>query len=145
MPETVVERLRGDRLDRYWPLIEQELDAVPVIWNPWWTKDSLRTMIDAERVQCWGAGTEEVIRLVAFTQILVYPVQQVAQAFLLFGRDLDEHLPEMLATFERFGIANNCQSLEIIGRSGWESKLKSAGYTKTQVILHRPLANTRMQ
>lgn len=145
MNDSIVERLRGERLDYFWPTITRELDRIAFLWKPWWTLESIRERIDNEQVQCWAAGDAQTIRLVAFTQLVAYPQQCVAQAFLLFGTELDKHLPELLVVFERFGIANGCQSLEVVGRDGWQRRLKAAGFEKAQVVLQKNIANVRMQ
>ena len=64
----------------------------------------------------WGFGPKDEIRIFVFTQIIHFPANRVLQAFLCFGNSLDEALPIIEATFERFAMETECSRLEITGR-----------------------------
>jgi hypothetical protein len=117
-------RLRNEEIVYYWPWIEVELDRVRHIWCGHWTKGALYELSLEERFQVWGFGPSDQIRVFVFTQIIHYPANRVLQAFLCFGNSLDEALPIIEATFERFAMETGCKVFELSGRKGWERKLK---------------------
>jgi hypothetical protein len=117
-------RLRTEEVVYYWPFIDIELDRVPHIWCGHWTKDSLYELTMNDRFQLWGFGPPDQIRVFVFTQIVHYPANRILQAFLCFGNSLDEALPIIEATFERFAMETECKLFEIMGRKGWERKLR---------------------
>lgn len=139
MGEVIVEHLKGDRLAHFWPAISQELDDLSWLWAEYWTKDVLQNGADCGRFQVWAVGRDEVVSVILFSQVIVYPASTVFQVFLSFGNKLDEMLPMIIATLEQFARRNGCNSVEIVGRKGWERKLKSAGYRLDTVCVKRPI------
>jgi hypothetical protein len=117
-------RLRNEEIVYYWPWIDKELDRVPHIWSGHWTKDSLYELSMNDRFQLWGFGPKDEIRIFVFTQVIHFPANRILQAFLCFGNSLDEALPIIEATGERFAMETGCNMFEITGRKGWERKLK---------------------
>jgi hypothetical protein len=118
-------RLRSEDVKYYWPWIDRELDRIPQTWCGHWTKDSLYELTLNERFQLWGFGPPDKIQIFVFTQIVHYPANRILQAFLCFGNSLDDALPIIEATFERFAMETNCALFELSGRKGWERKLKN--------------------
>ena len=130
-------RLHREEIVYYWPWILDELDRVPHIWSGHWTKDSLYELSMAERFQVWGFGPKDEIRIFVFTQIIHFPANKVLQAFLCFGNSLNEALPIIEATFERFAMETQCELFELTGREGWKRKLK--GFRQDFVVLTKNL------
>jgi hypothetical protein len=124
-------RLRNEEIVYYWPWINEELDRIPQTWSGHWTKDSLYELAMNERFQVWGFGPKKEIRVFVFTQIIHFPANRVLQIFLCFGNSLDEALPIIEATLERFALETSCALVEITGRRGWERKLKNFHYDYT--------------
>lgn len=128
-------RLRNEEITYYWPWMEKELDRVPHIWCGHWTKESLYELTLNERFQLWGFGPKDEIRIFVFTQIIHFPANRILQAFLCFGNSLEEALPIIEATFERFAMETQCKLFELVGRKGWEKKLK--GFRHDYTVLSK--------
>jgi hypothetical protein len=136
-PQWEASRLRQEEIMFYWTWIDHELDRVQHIWCGHWTKDALRELAMNENFQVWGFGPRDQIRVIVFTQLVSYPIGNILQIFLAFGNSLEEAIPIMEATFERFAMETECRACEIHGRFGWERKLK--GFKREYVVLTRIL------
>lgn len=126
-------RLSTSDIVQLWPQVVEQLMCIPHIWTGRWTLDALYTLSINSRFQLWAFGPEEELRVIVFTQIIEYPASRVVQAFLCFGNSLDDALPIIEATLERFCIENECKTFELVGRRAWERKLK--GFTLDCVVL----------
>lgn len=139
MGEVIVEQLKGERLMHFWPAIAAELDQLQFLWADYWTKDVLLNGADCGRFQIWAAGKDMSASVILLSQIIVYPASTVFQVFLAFGNRLEEMLPMIVATLEQFARRNGCSSVEIVGRKGWERKLRADGYRLDTVCVKRSL------
>jgi hypothetical protein len=140
----VVEKFDRDRFEHFWPEISKELDTVPQIWADRWTKESIYQAVMMEHFQCWAAGDDSRIRVVMFTQVAVYPACNVLQVMIAFGNGIVKMLPSLDATMERFALACDCASIEIVGRPGWDKSLEPLGFKRTAVVVSRKLQPMRM-
>lgn len=125
--------------DFYWPKISEELDHIPHVWSQWWTKEALFTAVLERRMEVWAVGPKDMFTVILFTQVLNYPASRVLQVFLAFGRGIDEVLPTLDATLDRYASIQGCTSIEVIGRDGWEKKLQSVGFKPSSIVLSRPV------
>lgn len=130
------ERLSPEAFLSYWPMISQELDRIPHTWNTYWTKEFIRDAVMNGRFQIWGFGPPETVCLMVFTQVVYYPANMILEIILGFGNGLDDALPLIEATFERFAQEQNCTLCEIRnGRPGWSRKLDN--FKCTGITLRR--------
>lgn len=140
-----VELLGEEKFLRFWPSISVQLDTVPHTWDTYWTKETLREFVLSGRFQCWGIGPDQTATIICFTQIVCYPAGNIMKIFLAFGQGIDEAIPVLLATFEKFAIDNGCKLMEIPdGRGGWEPKLRKVGFRRLGVTLGRRVETTRI-
>jgi hypothetical protein len=128
-------RLRTEEILFYWPWIEVELNKIASVWCGHWTKEALREYAINERVQVWGFGPPDQIRIIAFTQLIDFPAGRVIQVFLCFGNSIDEAMPVIEATFERFAMETESKVCEILGRRGWLKK--APGFKEDYVVMSR--------
>lgn len=108
----------------HWPKIAQQLDYVKQYWEPWWTKEFLR-QCQVHGFTVWACGPEGEIRLFAWTQVVQMPAMSLFQIVLLLGNGLDRGLPALEACFEKAAKLCECEEFEILGRVGWEKKLRA--------------------
>lgn len=132
-PEFVVE---------HWEAMKKELDRIPHTWAPYWTKESMFECLTSGHWQAWGFGPTNVIRVTVFTTIALFPIGPVLQITLAFGNSLDALLPVMEATFERVAAVGNCVRCEIVGRPGWERKLRK--FKRIAVVLSRDVEREKV-
>lgn len=137
------ELMNVEAIDRYWPLIDKELDRVPQMWQPYYTKEFLREAALSGYFNVWGVGPSEEIHLVVFTRILEYPGAKVLRVFFAFGNHLAECLPSLTGALEKLANNTECDFCEIAGRIGWEKKVP--GFKRSGVTLLRPLKQFRVQ
>ena len=134
-----------ERFVEMWPHIQRELDRVPHVWDPWYTKQHIFNAVLAGQFQVWGAGHDGSPRIVLFTQIVFYPAAKVLQGILVLGNSLDRCADAIWAATEKFAKEQECDRIEILGRAGWERKLDRFGFRKVSVVLSANVNQTRMQ
>lgn len=140
----IVELLSNEKFELYWPDIEQKLDTIPHVWASWWTKESIQELTLNGRFQCWTVGDANEVSGVVFSQIIHYPAASILQVFLAFGLGMVDTIGVIDATLSRFGSANGCQFAEVMGRPGWEPKLREFGFKVPRVTMIKRLEPVRM-
>jgi len=136
-------RMSDEQYRFYWPSIERELDKVPHIWRPFFTKEYLRDIPLHQELYVWEAGIEGAMTIVIFAQFIQTPRGNGLSFKLALGNGLDECLPQLEATFEHLAQVMGCDFVEIYGRPGWLRKL--SGFKRDYVVLSRQLRNFRVQ
>lgn len=140
-----VEMLGPEQINHYWPFFAAELERVPHIWRPWWTLESLYDGALEGEMQIWCAGPGDLVRLVVFTKITNFPAARMLHCFLAFGNGLDDDaLDALVAQLQRFAKDFGCERAEIVGRAGWEQKLKKYGFKKDSVAMTLDFPNERL-
>ena len=73
---------------------------------------------------------------VVVTEIIQRPLQRVLNIKIMTGthREKWQHLVKEIEDFAWF---NNCDSMELVARPGWEKVLKRFGYKKSHVLLEK--------
>lgn len=105
--------------------INAQLETVRHLWEDYYTKDFITDMVLQQSWQAWAFEKQKgAVNIVVLTQIVQYPVSTVLQGVLVFGNSMEECLPMMEATLERFAQVTGCDFCEILqARVGWERKL----------------------
>lgn len=139
MGETLATPVRGGTVTfehylRYRNEIDVELDRIKPMWERRWTKQFIHEAVIRGMWQAWFFMSDDVIRMTVYTQVVDYPAARVLWVPLAFGNSLDEMLPVMEATLEKFGQEMGCDECEIIGRKGWGRKL-GPRFTEQAVLL----------
>lgn len=118
-------RLMPEEWGVQWPNISESLDLIPQYWADYWTKEYINYCVVEGAWQAWGFGTEPLqLNAIVLTHVVDFPANRFLQIPLAFGNHLEECLPLIEATLERFAIEAECDICEIVGRFGWERKLK---------------------
>lgn len=134
-----------EEFSRCWPEIQREMDRVPHIWAPWWTKEALFHSILAGQFQIWAAGHDGSVRLFLVTQIVNYPACRVLNSILMLGNSLDASMDALHAALEQFARNEGCARMEVLARPGFERKLAKYGLRKYGVALGTVVTQTRTQ
>lgn len=140
-PKMGVEIYLLDRkqVEHYWPRIEAELEAEPDLWSGWWTLDAIMEGVMNEVIQTWVVSFEEKIRSVFMTHILCAPAGRILQVFWIRGSLPDGALKRMLLALDHFGQHHNCLRISVVGRRGWERRLRDLGAVYDGTCLTRPI------
>jgi hypothetical protein len=134
---TAITLLEPPYFDYYWPQIERELDTIPHLWADRITKDDIYGAVQRKEMQVWAVGPSKTVTMVVFTQIINFGPAKALQVVFCFGGDLEEALPLLDATLERFAFVSGCSSIEVIGRKGWFRTLRPLGFHLDKVIMRR--------
>lgn len=126
--------LLGDELTAYWPQIWRDMEKVPHIWQLYWTREAIEEEVFLGRAQVWAAGPRLEfglqIRAVVLTRVLTYPKGRFLEGMFMFGNSLEEALPVLHATFQKFAMMQQCQNMLVQGREGWGAALKPLGFER---------------
>lgn len=112
-------------IDYHWPYVRDILRQIPDIWQDYWTLDSIFDCVMTGRWQAWGFGKSEgQMNVIVMTEVIQMPAKRFLKCQLAFGNSLDSMFPQIEATMERFAVEAGCDFCEVIGREGWEKKLR---------------------
>lgn len=78
---------------------------------------------------------DQTIYSVAVTCFVYYPLVTNVRVVLLSGEH--EKWADIIRIFEEFAKINDCHSVEIKGRKGWERVLRKRGYESKSVTLRK--------
>jgi len=121
-------------IDTLWPTLEIFLSRVAD--NKVHTEDIYNLCMDG----VWLLWVHQVpdtgdITSVAVTEFIEYPQTTNLKVLFLSG-DGGDWLSGM-SICERFARINQCESIEIHGRKGWERVLKTGGYSMSHITLNK--------
>lgn len=136
-------RLSDEQYAFYWPSIEQELDKVPHIWQPFFTKEYLRDIPLHQELLVWEAGVKGAMTIVIFAQFIQTPRGNGLSFRLALGNNLDACLPQLEATFEQLARVMGCSFVEVSGREGWLRKLP--GFKRDYTVMSKQVDNFMVQ
>ena len=136
-------RLSDEQYRFYWPSIERELDKVPHIWQPWFTKEYLRDIPEHQELYVWEAGIEGAMTIIIMGQFIRSPRGKGLSFKLALGNGLDAVMPQLEATFEHLAHTMECDYVEVVGREGWLRKLP--GFKRDYTVMSKQLRNFRVQ
>lgn len=137
--------LEGSALLLYWDQIWSDLEKIPHIWSRHWTKESIETSVFAGQMQVWAVGPPGLFNCIVFTTVMVYPAGRILQGVFMFGNDLENSLPILFATFQKFAMFQKCKELEVCGREGWGPTLAEFGFKRYQSVFVAPVPNMQVQ
>lgn len=125
-------------VEHYWPAITKEMDKSPHLWEDW-TKEALLLAVLEKKAQLWVAGSQDVIRLVFFSQVSEQPTGRVLEIGPMFGTGLREAIDVIDATMEKFARIQECERIVLVARPGMERFLHRFDMRKKAVVLSRPV------
>lgn len=134
-------------LARLFTVKPQDIEAVRPWLQPFLEDFARKTcLVSAEDVleqakhcecQLWSYHDGEKFRGVVATRIHTNAAGKVCSLWVCIGLDAEEIMEGMHAEIERWAREIGCYALEIVGRAGWERKLK--GYRRSAVVLEKRL------
>lgn len=136
-------RLSDEQYAFYWPSIERELDKVPHIWQPFFTKEYLRDIPLHQEMYVWEAGVKGAMTIIIMGQFIQTPRGSGLSFRLALGNGLDAVLPQLEATFEHLAGAMGCSFIEVRGRRGWLRKL--SGFREDCVVMSKQINDFKVQ
>lgn len=90
-----------------------------------------------KKQQLWLAVSDG-IKALAVTEINQRPKQKVCLIYGISGDDMGSWI-HFLPVIERWALSIGCDSTELMGRRGWERKLKTHGWELTKVVIRKKL------
>jgi len=122
-----------------WSEVEPILEtAVENSFGRYETNDIYREILEQIQ-QLWIVQDKNLDKIIATitTTITQYPRKKYLSGIFAAGERADEWIEEMMRILDIFGKENSCDGFEIIGRAGWERKLKHLGMTKLFTTLQK--------
>jgi len=131
------------QIDEHWPNIQALMGTCPGYYDfytPEWTYAA------AQRgdLQLW-ALSDDMIRGIVVTQIMVFPAQKVFEILGVAGMDMLNFFDEMEKVFEYIAADAGCKTVMARCRPGLERLLRKKHVLKYAVWLYRPVEPIRRQ
>lgn len=80
---------------------------------------------------------EQLLAVVAFELLLFHTDKRVLNIQLAGGDSLDLWFERMDEVAQNIARARECTEVYIVGRAGWQRKLKQLGYSTVHTVLHK--------
>jgi len=117
------------------PLVERALEHD----NGRVASADLLVKIRERDMQLWFGVDGDELRMVAITEICVWPQMRVARFVLLAGEDFEGWWAFAKPMFQAWAKAEGCKQFEVGGRMAWLRKLR--GWTLDAVIMRTEVAH----
>ena len=124
--------------ETYWPVVAPLIEKVVAEYDPGYATEDLLNDVLKGRKQLWVAATDHIACAV-ITEINNYPQYKVLHAPYVAGDDMEQWLPRLLQTLEKFGRAHGCKYVTGCGRRGWVKALSSYGWSEGFTIVRKEL------
>ena len=99
------------------------------------TMDSVMAAIYSGYNALWFAFNDDGEAVGALvTEIEAYPNRTMLNLIFCGGDDLEDWHGQMLELLERYGRANGCDGMELIGRYGWKKFLQRHGWEASYLV-----------
>lgn len=141
-PRYSIAMLEWEEFLRFWPGIEEMLDAVPHTWKHW-TKEYILEGVAQNRIQVWGIGPPPKAIMCAFSTVNVYPAERVFVIDWCAGHFERGMIPLAEAVWMQYAKLNGCVAVEIRGRVGWDAVLRGTGFRREAMVWRRDVPDMR--
>jgi hypothetical protein len=125
-----------------WPQVEPLIaSALAYAQGECTTRDVLERL-STERAALWVMLQPEGPMLgVVVAEVIAYPQQRVANAWLIAGKDADFWLPAADAALEAWARQRGCVAITGGGRRGFRPMLEKLGYRQVTVTFRKELTD----
>jgi hypothetical protein len=129
----------NEKIDEAWHHVESNIADALARSNGYALASNFKEWIKEKKMQLWilwDKESEHKYYGVVVTEIIQRPLQRVLNIKIMTGthREKWQHLVKEIEDFAWF---NNCDSMELVARPGWEKVLKRFGYKKSHVLLEK--------
>ena len=129
----------NEKIDEAWHHVESNIADALARSNGYALASNFKEWIKEKKMQLWilwDKESEHKYYGVVVTEIIQRPLQRVLNIKIMTGthREKWKHLVKEIEDFAWF---NNCDSMELVARPGWEKVLKRFGYKKSHVLLEK--------
>ena len=129
----------NEKIDEAWHHVESNIADALARSNGYALASNFKEWIKEKKMQLWilwDKESEHKYYGVVVTEIIQRPLQRVLNIKIMTGthREKWQHLVKEIEDFAWF---NNCDSMELVARPGWEKVLKRFGYKKNHVLLEK--------
>ena len=129
----------NEKIDEAWHHVESNIADALARSNGYALASNFKEWIKEKKMQLWilwDKESEHKYYAVVVTEIIQRPLQRVLNIKIMTGthREKWQHLVKEIEDFAWF---NNCDSMELVARPGWEKVLKRFGYKKSHVLLEK--------
>jgi hypothetical protein len=123
------------RVKEFWPHVAPLIKAA-MLRGAITDFTDVEDAVFAGRALVWIAWNGTAIKAAAVTQLSTVHGERFCTIVACGGRDRGEWL-ELLGSLERYAKSENCQTIRIFGRRGWERLLPD--YRPARVLLQKEL------
>jgi hypothetical protein len=129
----------NEKIDEAWHHVESNIADALAISNGYALASNFKEWIKEKKMQLWilwDKESEHKYYGVVVTEIIQRPLQRVLNIKIMTGTHR-EKWQQLVKEIEDFAWFNNCDSMELVARPGWEKVLKRFGYKKSHVLLEK--------
>ena len=123
----MIEGIKGESVEAWWPLVEEYLNAALKHGLGEYSITDIKNACISKNMQLWVKVGKQA-KGAFVTKIAKYPQKNLLIVILLGGDEFQEWRDEADALLNAFGKQHNCEYVELFGRKGWGKILKDINY-----------------
>jgi len=141
-------RIPSSNLDDVWNLVNKDIsDALSYSGNHT-DAQFVYDCVKENKMQLWVVWDKDKPTTidkyygVVVTEIIKRKLKQSCNIFIVTGKHRQrwQHLVKVL---EDFALENNCTSMELFARKGWQRIMEQFDYKQTHVVLEKQITNKK--
>ena len=136
----MIEGIKGESVEAWWPLVEEYLNAALKHGLGEYSTGDIKSACISKNMQLWVKIDKEV-QGAFVTKISKYPQKNILCVLLLGGKEFITWRDEADALLNAFGKENNCEYVELFGRKGWGKVLKDINYKEQTRLFAKEINN----
>lgn len=125
-------------IEMIWDKVEPLIDEATNLNNGLYTSEDVKNWILNNQRNLWVAYEGHKVFGVVVTGFNLESRKKILWVDICTGERLDEWI-ENIKTIEDWAKSNGCDRMWLMGRCGYEKKLKPLNYKKTHVFLEKDL------
>ena len=130
-----------NNIDQAWKHCESMIADALARSNGYALASHIKEWIKEEKMQLWFLwdsedNIEDRMYGVVVSEIIQRPLQKCLNIRIMTGKHKDKW-QHLIKKIEDFAWKNDCDSMELVARPGWEKVLRRFGYSKSHVLLEK--------
>jgi hypothetical protein len=127
-----------EQVEQAWPFVEKWLQEATYVY-PGYTANDIKVALLEGRHHLWLVFSSGELTAAFTTAIHIYPSAKVVEAVHLGGTGVESWIEKVADAVAEFGKINECSSVIMTGRPGFEKVYKKCGFVKAAVFLRRDI------
>ena len=141
-------RIPSSNLDDVWSLVKKDISEALSYSGNHTDAQFVYDCVKENKMQLWVVWDKDKPTTidkyygVVVTEIIKRKLKQSCNIFIVTGRHR-QRWQYLVKVLEDFALENNCTSMELFARKGWQRIMEQFDYKQTHVVLEKQITNKK--